>query len=106
VDNATTVITTKIKNAINVYNYHPDIYTNPQLYVKPKKLKASITVTDEEIRSVLPGLVLHTKFAIMADPYLTDSDAAANYTKNDESVQRLPTKVTIYKPDTVVIIAP
>jgi len=103
VDNATTVITTKIKNAINVYNYHPDIYTNPQLYVKPKKLKASITVTDEEIRSVLPGLVLHTKFAIMADPYLTDSDAAANYTKNDESVQRLPTKVTIYKPSTVII---
>lgn len=101
-DNTGSIIGTALFNRITVYNYYSDVYTNPQRYVKPQKLKVSVTVTDDEIRTVLPGLVKHTKFAVMADPYFLDSNAPAVYTKNDTSVQNMTTKVTIYKPSTII----
>jgi hypothetical protein len=102
--NTSGVLSTTLQDRITLIPYNVDIYNNPQLYSKPSKIKASITVTEEEIRSVLPGKIVHDRFTVMADPYLLGSNAVAEYTKNDASVQRLPTRVIIYKPSTLVVV--
>jgi hypothetical protein len=97
------IITTTLQDRITLIPYNSEIYTDPKLYAKPFRLNASVTVTDEEIRTVLPGKIEHNKFTVMADPYLLNSNAPAVYTQNDTSVQNMTTKVIIYRPSTVVV---
>jgi hypothetical protein len=106
VDASQTVLSTTLQARISVHSYPVDVYTNPQLYVKPQKLKISTLIYDSEIAGAIPSEIVHTKFAVMADPLLLGSQAPAVYTKNDQTTQQLTTKVTIYKPGTIVVAAP
>jgi len=102
VNNISNVISSVVQDRITLIPYDSEIYTNPQTYAKPNKLKASITVTNNEVASLVPAAVQHTKIAVMTDPKFLSTSALAEYTKNDSSTQRLPTIVTLYKPSTVV----
>jgi hypothetical protein len=102
VDANQSIINKLLQPRIILHTYPKDIYTNPQRYAKPYKIKISEIVYDSEITSVLPGEFIHNKFAVMADPLLLSSNSPTIYTENDSSVQNLLTTVILYKPSTVV----
>lgn len=101
--NTSSILSSTLQDRITLIPYNSDVYNNPQLYARPNQLKASISVAEEEIREVLPGLIKHNRFTVMADPYLLSNNAPAEFTKNDSTVRNMTTKVVIYKPSTLII---